>query len=541
MSRLLVLSLIALSACKRPAPPEPEAVRVPIAYGSEKKTWLEEEAKAFSGRTKSGRPIQIELRAMGSGEATQGILAGELRPVVFSPASGAYVALLNQSWLGVAGHTAPICPPGEPVVLSPVIIALWKPMAEALGWPQKPLGWAELLKVNANKSGWGAFGHPEWGAFKLGHTNPAYSNSGLLSVLAEAYAGAKKTRGLDSKDLAAPATKTFLAAVEGTIVHYGKSTGFFAEKMLNRGPSYVSAAVLYENLVVESYAQSPPLPLVAIYPSEGTFWSDHPYAVLDAPWVSGEQREAAGAFLAFLKARPAQERALQLGFRPAEPSVPVGAPIDAAHGVDPKQPQTLLEVPGGATLQALLTAWEESKRPTDVALVFDKSGSMNGRPMQQAQAGALAFLQALHDRDEVSLIFFDRHIYPAWGPVSLSNGRPGLEERIRTVIAEGGTALYDATAQAVSAAAERARRDRSRIHAVVVMTDGKDEGSQLSLADLRGRLGSDDADVKVFTIAYGDDADPGVLSAIAEAAKGTSVKGNAKDIVQVYQDMASFF
>jgi Ca-activated chloride channel family protein len=283
------------------------------------------------------------------------------------------------------------------------------------------------------------------------------------------------------------------------------------------------------------------LPLVAIYPREGTFWSDHPYAVLDAPWVSAEQREAAGAFLAFLKSRPAQERALGFGFRPAEPSVAVGAPIDAAHGADPKQPQTLLEVPGGATLQALLAVWSESKRPTDVALVFDKSGSMRGRPMEQAQAGALAFLRALHDRDDVSLIFFDRNIYPAWGPVRLSEGRSGLEERIRTVVAEGGTSLYDATAQAFAAAGERARRDRSRIHAVVVMTDGKDEGSTLTLPELRGKLGGEETEVKVFTIAYGADADPGVLSAIAEAAKGTSVKGSAKDIVQVYEEMASFF
>jgi Ca-activated chloride channel family protein len=540
----LIAILVLCGSCKRSAPPAPDAVQVLVAYGSEKKAWLEQEAKTFAGgspKTKSGKPIRLDLRAMGSGEAMQAVLSGDLQPAVFSPASGAYVALLNQNWLGVAGHTAPICPPGEPVVLSPVVIALWKPMAEALGWPQKSLGWSDLLKVNADKAGWGAFGHPEWGAFKLGHTNPAYSNSGLLSVLAEAYAGAKKTRGLDAKDLAAPATRSFVASVEGTIVHYGKSTGFFAEKMINRGPSYVSAAVLYENLIVQSYSEAPPLPLVAIYPREGTFWSDHPYAVLDAPWVSAEQREAAGAFLAFLKARPAQERALGFGFRPAEPSVAVGAPIDAAHGVDPKQPQTLLEVPGGATLQALLAVWSESKRPTDVALVFDKSGSMRGRPMEQAQAGALAFLRALHDRDDVSLIFFDRNIYPAWGPVRLEGGRSGLEERIRTVVAEGGTALYDATAQAFAAAGERARRDRSRIHAVVVMTDGKDEGSKLSLEDLRGKLGGEESDVKIFTIAYGEDADPGVLSAIAEAAKGTSVKGSAKDIVQVYEEMASFF
>jgi Ca-activated chloride channel family protein len=546
MARFLRLAcaLLLCSSCKRTTAPAPDAVHVSIAYGSEKKSWLDEQAAAFarsSPRTKAGRAIVVEPRAFGSGEAAQGILSGDLKPVVYSPASGAYVTLLNQDWLSVAGHTAAICPPGEPVVLSPVVIALWKPMAEALGWPKKELGWSDLLKVNANKAGWGAYGHPEWGAFKLGHTHPAFSNSGLLAVLAEAYAGAKKTRGLTAKDLT-PETRKFIASVEGTIVHYGKSTGFFASKMLERGPAYVSAAVLYENLIVESYASQPPTPLVAIYPVEGTFWSDHPWSVLDAPWVSAEQREAAGAFLAFLKSRPAQERAVQLGFRPSEPSVPVTAPIDAAHGADPKQPQTLLEVPDGATLKALLEAWNQSKRATDVALVFDKSGSMNGKPMQQAQAGALAFLNALHDNDEASLIFFDRHIYPAIGPVRLADGRKVLEARIREVVAEGGTALYDATASAWAASRERARKDPSRIHAIVVMTDGKDEGSELSLPALRNRLGGEgDSEVKVFTIAYGDDADPAVLTSIAEAARGSSARGSASNIVQVYEEMASFF
>jgi Ca-activated chloride channel family protein len=349
------------------APAAAAPLKLIVAYGSEKKTWLEEQARAFeaSGAAlKSGRRVQIDGRAMGSGEATQAILSGALRPHVFSPASSAYVAVLNQSWLSVPGHTKALSPPGEPVVLSPIVIAMWKPMAEALGWPAKPLGWADLLAVNANAKGWGAHGHPEWGAFKLGHTHPEFSNSGLLAVLAEAYAGAKKTRALTAADLQAKGTAAFMSQVESNIVHYGKSTGFFADKMIERGPAYLSAAVLYENLVIESYAKENPsgIPLVAIYPTEGSFWSDHPYAVLDADWVGNDEREAAALFLAYLKSKPAQTRALSLGFRPADASIAIAAPIDAAHGCDPKQPQTVLEVPVGQVLGALLEAWKLTKR-----------------------------------------------------------------------------------------------------------------------------------------------------------------------------------
>jgi Ca-activated chloride channel homolog len=532
----------------KPSAEDPKAaasVTVTVAYGSEKKTWLEEQIKAFEAadpKSKSGRPIRIKADAMGSGEAMQGIASGTLKPHVFSPAAGVYVTLLNSAWQSKAGNTKPIAPAGDALVLSPIVVAMWKPMAEALGWPKKPVSWGDMLKVSADKKGWGSVGHPEWGRFKLGHTHPEYSNSGLLAVLVEAYAGAKKTRGLSVADLDAKATLDFLTSVEGTVIHYGKSTGFFADKMLERGPSYISAAVLYENLVIESYSKKNDagMPVVAIYPVEGTFWSDHPYSILDAPWVDAEAREGAEAFLRFLKGKPAQERALALGFRPGDPGVSMGAPIDAAHGVDPKQPQTLLELPAAPVLEKLIAVWQLTKKATDVVFVFDKSGSMQGRPLVEAKVGAKAFFQTLHDRDEVTLLFFDSTLYPAIGPLQLAKSRAELDSRVDNTIAQGGTALYDAVAEAYSIAQKRAAAERGRIHAVVVMTDGKDERSKLALDELTQRFSSEDTEVKVFTISYGD-ADPQVLERIANAAKGSTAKGSPETIVQVYKDMASFF
>ena len=257
------------SAADRSAGPA-DQVELSILYGSEKKTWLEEQVKAFNaGRTKAGggRVIHVSARPIGSGEATAAILSGAQQPVVYSPASGAYVTLLNQAWQSRDGHTRPIAPAGEPLVLSPIVIAMWKPMAQVLGWPGKPIGWNDILAVSRDPAGWGKYDHPEWGAMKLGHTHPEYSNSGLLSALAIAYAGANTTRGLTAAAL--PAVEPFMAGVEDAIVHYGTSTGFFSDKMVERGPSYLSAAVLYENLVIESYARQRSLDLVAIYPQEG--------------------------------------------------------------------------------------------------------------------------------------------------------------------------------------------------------------------------------------------------------------------------------
>ena len=539
---------VADSASAAPDTPGPGSINVLVAYSSEKKTWLDEQISAFNAthpKLPSGVAFTIEGKAMGSGEATEDILNARLQPAAFSPASDAYLTLLNDAWLAQPGHTAPIAPHGESVVISPVVIAMWKPMAEALGWPKKELGWADILKLSQNPKGWESMGRAEWGRFKLGHTHPEYSNSGLLSFLAESYAGAGKTRGLTVDDLAAPKTRGFLSGIERSIVHYGKSTGFFSEKMLSRGPAYLSAAVLYENSVVESYAQpsaSNP-PLVAIYPREGTFWSDHPYAVLSAPWVNADQKAAAEAFLSRIKERPAQERALSLGLRPGDTNLPVASPIDAAHGCDAKQPQTLLAVPNAQVLKELLNVFREVKKPSDVTLIFDKSGSMRGPPLHEAKTGAKAFLDSLQARDQVGIEFFDSELYPLVGPLNVGEAKADLAQRIEGVDANGGTALYDAISSGYKAMRSRADKDPGRIHALVVMTDGKDESSRMALEDLIAEFPKEEqeANVKVFTIAYGSAASGQILSQIAEAGEGSHSQGTVENIVQVYRDIASFF
>jgi Ca-activated chloride channel family protein len=326
-------------------------------------------------------------------------------------------------------------------------------------------------------------------------------------------------------------------------VHYGKSTGFFADKMIERGADYLSAAVLYENLVIESYGKKPPMPLVAVYPVEGTFWSDHPYSVLDAEWVDAPAREAAGVLLAYLKGKPAQQAALALGFRPVDPAIPMGAPVDAAHGVDPKQPQTLLEVPDGPTLEALLAAWRRTKKSADIVFVFDKSGSMVGKPLEQAKRGAKEFLTTLDARDEVTLMFFDSRVYPPYGPVEVGKAREELERRIDGISAGGETAVYDATQAAYELLEKRRKISARRIRAAVVMTDGVDNKSTRKLEQLRATLASEDRAAAVFTIGYGAGAvgSREALTSLASDGGGSYSEGDVGSIIQLYRDLASFF
>ena len=570
---LLVLFALLLFGCDRKEPREaaakktavqlakaPEAqklIELSFVYGSEKKAWLSRAIQTFnegeSSKVEAGR-IKVVGTAAGSGSAVQDIIAGSLKPDVFSPASGVFITELNRQWLnktGAVGGAKSIAPEGKNLVLSPVVIAMWKPMAEALGWPEKQLGWQDILQLSKNPKGWAAHDHAEWGTFKLGHTHPEFSNSGLLSILAEIYAGSSVQRGLNPKMLEAPKVGRYLADIEQSIVHYGKSTGFFATKMLERGPAFLSAAVLYENLVVDSYRQEQfkdrTFDLVCIYPKEGTFWIDNPYVVLEAPWATPEKKLAAEAFGKFLRSKQQQLVAMKdFGFRPSDPTIAISAPLDAAHGVDPLQPKALLEVPEPDVIDAALALWRKNKKTVDIAFVFDRSGSMHGLPLNQAKQGAMDFLDQLDDRDRVSLLLFNDQVPESLvAPEALATGREKLKQTLMGVFANGGTAMFDAVVMAHRELGKIAEKDPKRLSAIVLLSDGRDEHSKATLSDLKSAIGApvemSRPPIRVFTIAYGSGADPAMLSGIAETGAGAFFKGDTASIRQVYRDLAAFF
>src|SRR5206468_5699050 len=126
--------------------------------------------------------------------------------------------------------------------------------------------------------------------FKLGKTNPGFSTSGLNELVAQADAAAGKTSGLSLEDLDNPAVEQFAEGVESAVVHYGDTTLTFLNNMYKadqRGTalSYVSAVAVEEKSVIDynqgnpdgildpgEQPRPPRVPLVAIYPKEGTLF-----------------------------------------------------------------------------------------------------------------------------------------------------------------------------------------------------------------------------------------------------------------------------
>lgn len=542
-----------------------DCIALDVAVSSEKIDLMRDLGQQFD-REIDGRCVAVRVQSKPSGGAASLLSDGwdeqveGPRPVIWSPASAAWGAVVDRR-LEEQGQ-APIVGESVPFMQSPLVIAMPQPMAEALGWPDAAIGWADILELARSDEGWAAFGHPEWGPFRLGKTNPNFSTSGLSALVAQTYAAAGKDRGLTTEDLRDPSVVEFATDIEQSVVHYGPTTLTFLNNWYRndaRGTAltYASAAAVEEVSIVQynrgnpdgrldpgEEPAEPRIPLVAVYPEEGTLFSDNPLIVLDAEWVDEEETAAARAFRDFVLEPDNQRRVLDFGFRPGNPEVPVGEPITTDNGVDPAQPQTTLEVPDPAVLVELIEGWEDTRKAANVLLVMDVSGSMSepavaggtDTKLDLATSAAIEALDQFAPQDSVGLRVFttgivDQDTGEEVDSVDLveiapiGQGAERLRSSIRSLTPLNGTPLYAAALGAYEDVL--ASYDPEAINAVVLLTDGiNDDGvledDQEQLQRLLERLssgveGASARPVRMFTIAYGEDADQATMRSIAEA------------------------
>ena len=191
--------------------PSSDAIRVSFVYSPEKQKLLEPLIEKFNSERhqSDGKPVFVDAQVVASGDAETKIAKRQLQPVLWSPASSLWGRLLNfegdRSWV----------PDTNPsIVRTPLLIAMWEPLARALGWPRKPIGFGDVLRLALDKRGLAAYGHPEYGRFKLGHTNPDFSTSGLSAVAAEYAAVTGKKEGLTLADVDRPDVRRKIQAIE---------------------------------------------------------------------------------------------------------------------------------------------------------------------------------------------------------------------------------------------------------------------------------------------------------------------------------------
>ena len=135
------------------------------------------------------------------------------------------------------------------------------------------------------------------------------------------------------------------------------------------------------------------------------------------------------------------------------------------------------------TGQALSLA---TRPPVNVALVIDKSGSMQGVKMDRAKEAAMQAISKLGPQDIVSIIAYDTSV-SVLAPATKASDKSSLFDAIRRIRASGDTALFAGVTK--GAAEVRKFLERGRVNRVLLLSDGLANVGPSSPADL-GALGA---------------------------------------------------
>ena len=369
-----VATVVALAACCR------QCTTVTLVSSNEKSELLREIATSWNRTAGLGlRCAHIQVVRVASGTAENALARGwdvpnVPRPDVWSPAASSWTLLLKQH-LVQRGAPDLVPPTRPPIMQSPLVIGLPEPMARAVGWPQRQPSWSEILALAVDPAGWGRYGRPEWGPFKFAKTDPNVSTSGL-HVLFGAYFAAKNREPIED-DVDDPVVRQYVAAVERSAV-YGETAADLlcalrAADLRGEALTYLSAIALEEKQVWdydrgvivggpcgEGQVPEPRTPLVALYPTEGTYVADHPYVVLDAPWVTDEKRRVAADFLRHLERREVQDRFERSAFR--DHLGHAGELIRSSRWLSATGASRSIRFPAPRAIERIQRSWEELRR-----------------------------------------------------------------------------------------------------------------------------------------------------------------------------------
>ncbi len=542
------------------------ALEISLIYAPEEELYIVDAIRDFNQSFADGtnpvtgeslargeQPIFITGRKGSSGTVHQGIINAFIapnnsnveKPTIFSPSVSHWLALVNHQ----TGRQVFDLADSPATALAPVVMAIWESRLQALEAANggEPVGWEELIEVIDHPQGWGGYGIQGRETVYYGHTDPYISSTALSTLIAEFYASGRANaddpnfRRLTRDIVDDESVQDGVRRIESMIKHYSARTTEFKE-YIAQGPDYLDFVALEENDLIfinqGKTSYQPPEKLVALYPKEGTFWHEHPFAIPNADWVSPEQREAAKLFTEYVRSEKVQQAIMEAGFRPVNSAVQIGYPFVADLGVDPNQPSTVLDVPDPDVIAAVQTSWQFVKKQADILLVIDVSGSMEGDKMEQAKEAAHRFLDRVPAQNRVGLTIFSDFVEEVVPVKPFETVENDIRTSIDNIYADGGTALFDAV---MDASTNIGDDDGDRIRAIVVLSDGQDTASVNTLQEVMNLERGERNPTLIFPVAYGSDADINALNNIARTSSTKVLSGDPAGINELFELISSYF
>lgn len=199
----------------------------------------------------------------------------------------------------------------------------------------------------------------------------------------------------------------------------------------------------------------------------------------------------------------------------AFPKVTFRVSVPPALGGDGARPSFTLSENGSKVRGATAEPLTGEATPARVVLVIDTSGSMKGKPLDDARAAATRFLETLGGNASVAIVTFaDKPVVVQ----PLTSDRGALTGSLGGLAAHGETALWDALVTAAALVPADAAGQRG----IVVLSDGGDTVSSASFDLAVSRVRAAGAPVYAVALTSGE-ANPAALGRLAMSSGGRLV------------------
>lgn len=174
-----------------------------------------------------------------------------------------------------------------------------------------------------------------------------------------------------------------------------------------------------------------------------------------------------------------------------------------------------------------LEPYSSTKSPLSVILGIDVSGSMEGAAIKEAKKGASIFLDQLDKEDFSTLMSFGSSVRFL---TDFTGKKHEIREKIESLTAnEMSTLLYQATLEGL----EKSSKAPTSRAALVLLTDGKDEGSPAREEDVVARIKK--TPIPIYTIGFGPEAQVEYLKKVALMSGGYFLSTpKAEELSSVY-------
>lgn len=442
------------------------------------------------------------------------------------------VWLASKFWIDM-GDTDKKVKYTQSIATSPIVFGIKQSKAQQLGFVGKDVRIADIRKAVEEKQ------------LTFMMTSATQSNSGLSAYLGFLHSMLNKDQALTLDDLHNQALQSQIQSLLKGVNRTSGSSGWLKDLYLKGTDSY-DAMVNYEAVLIETnqeLVKENKEPLYLVYPIDGLSIAD-----FSLGYINNGNKNKEDFFLKLqqsLLSDSVQKEILDLGRRTgfggtvtdANPAV-----FNPGWGIDLNRPITPIPFPSTDVVLAAMNMYQtEFKKPSYTVFALDYSGSMFGKGESQLKSAmrtildqqeASKYLLQSSDKDVYAVVPFNDHVINVWKAGNI-NQYGSVLEQIDELHAGGGTDIYRAAEAGLDLLNDVDLNNYTV--AIILMTDGKSDGSYDEFERMFNKLGKD---IPVFSIMFGSASDK-QLNHLADLTRGKLFDGT-KDLISAFKEAKGY-